>query len=380
MQIRPKTTSSGVSIFATMSKLAKQHNAINLGQGFPNFDCSRQLLALINKHLYSGKNQYAEMPGVLRLREMIARKMNKSYDLSIDPVSEITITTGASQALFCAITAFVGKGDEVMIFDPSFDLYAPAIELNGGIPVRIALNGPEFKIDWNMVRERVSDKLKMIIINTPFNPTGKILASSDFEILASILKDTSIVLISDEVYEHLVFDGKKHITALQIEGLKDRTLSIFSFGKTFHVTGWKVGYAVGPEHLTNAIRNVHQWNVFCVNPFVQNGIADFLEDESHYLQLPAFFQEKRDYMNNLLSDSKLKPIESQGTYYQLYDYSEISDEDDVSFAKRLIKEFGVALIPISVFYENQDQNGLLRLCFAKEKQTLLEAATKLKQL
>jgi len=344
MQIRSKLPDGGVTIFTTMSALATEHNAINLGQGFPDFDCAGELKDSINLHLQNGKNQYCPMAGLLWLRETLASKISKLYNVNINPSSEITITAGATQALFTAISAFVHPGDEVIIIEPAYDSYLPSIQLCGGVPVAYQLEGPEFKVDWNELQSLITSRTRMIIINTPQNPIGKTLKENDLLALQEIVKDKNIIVLSDEVYEHLIYDDQSHQSVLKYPELYQQSLAVYSFGKTFHSTGWKIGYCVGPEHLMNEFRKVHQWNVFCVNSFVQYGLNDYLKDESSYLGLNRFYQQKRDHLGQVLAESKLTPIHSEGTYFQLFDYSEISKENDVDFAKRMTVEYGVAAI------------------------------------
>ena len=380
MNIHSKLPSVGTNIFSIMSALANQHGAINLSQGFPDFDCPQELQNRVNFHLKNGKNQYVPMAGVPVLRERLAKKMENSYGQSINPDTEITITAGATQALFTAITAFVRSGEEVILIEPAYDSYRPAIELAGGIPIIYELQGPDYQIDWIRFGKLISSKTKMIIINTPHNPIGKVRSEDDMRTLEELTNGTDILVLSDEVYEHLIYDGKKHQSVLRFPNLFKRSLLVYSFGKTFHSTGWKMGYCVGPELLMREFRKIHQFNVFSCNSFVQYGIADFLEDPTTYQQLPEFYQQKRDYFQNELFGSALKPLSSEGSYFQLYDYSSVSDLPDTEFAKYLTVEIGVAAIPVSVFYSSRRDEKVVRFCFAKKEETLAAEGTLLKEI
>lgn len=378
MRILSKLPNVGTTIFTVMSTLAAEHNAINLSQGFPNFDTPQALKDRVAYYLQNGKNQYCPMAGLMKLREVLSDKMKKSYGLSPDPEKEITITAGATQAIFTAITAFVDKGEEVILIEPAYDSYRPTIELVKGVPVPYELSAPDFKIDWDELGKLVSVRTRMIIINTPQNPIGKTLKNEDLIALQELTKGTDIIVLSDEVYEHLIFDGQDHQSVARFPDLYQRSLLVYSFGKTFHSTGWKIGYCVGPDHLMSEFRKVHQFNVFCVNSFEQYALADYLQDPKPYLELPAFYQQKRDFLLSALQGSRLKPLPSEGTYFQLYDYSAISDEPDTQFAKRMTTEYGVASIPVSVFYSSRKQSGVVRLCFAKTEDMLEEAGKLLK--
>lgn len=380
MQITSKLSSSQTTIFTEMSALATQHQALNLGQGFPDYDPPSALLDLVKDAIDDHKHQYAPMSGVMPLREVIAEKVFHAYGQYINPTSEITITAGATQAIFTAITTLVHLGDEVIIFEPAYDSYRPSIELAGGKAVVYTMEAPDFKINWSLVAAMISPKTKMIIINTPHNPTGTILKADDLIQLSHIVKDTDIIILSDEVYEHLVYDGQPHESVLKYPELYQRSISVFSFGKTYHCTGWKVGYCVAPEYLMNEIRKVHQWNVFSVNSFVQYALATFMKDEQQYLSLPQFYQQKRDFFLEILKTTRLQPLKSEGTFFQLSDYSEISDLDDVAFAKEMTVKHGVACIPISVFYSNIRQDKLIRFCFAKTENLLSKAGLLLSKI
>lgn len=371
----------GTSIFTVMSALANEHGAINLSQGFPNFDCSERLKALVTKYMELGFNQYAPMPGVPALRERIAQKLSESYGISINPDTEITITAGATQALYSTISAFVRPGDEVILVEPAYDCYRPTVELNGGIPVTYELTAPDFTINWRMFEKLVSARTRMIIVNTPHNPTGKVLKPHDWHELNRIAEGRDIIVLCDEAYEHIVFDGGSHESLLRQPKLfADQGIAVFSFGKTLHTTGWKLGCVVARPDLTKEFRKVHQFNVFAVNTPMQHAVAAYFEDAAEYLSLNGFFEKKRDFLLSQLQGSRLKPIHSEGTYFQLFDYSAISDEPDTAFVKRLIVEHGVAAIPVSVFYTSHRDERLIRLCFAKTEETLASAAQRLRNI
>ncbi|MEO6869634.1 MAG: methionine aminotransferase, partial [Ginsengibacter sp.] len=318
--------------------------------------------------------QYANSSGSIKLRETISKKIESLYQKNIDPNGEICITPGATYAIYTAITAIIHPGDEVIVFEPAYDSYVPNIKVNGGKPVLITLESPDFKIDWDLVRIKISGKTRMIIINSPHNPTGAILDKTDFEALQSIVKDTNIVLVSDEVYEHITFDEKKHQSVLSFPELFSRSFVTYSFGKVYNCTGWKIGYCVAPANLMCEFLKIHQFNAFSTSSFMQEGLANFLEDKEQYLSLAGFLQAKRDLFSDLLSESLLKPLPSFGTYFQLYDYSAVSDAKEIDFAKKLITEAGVAAIPVSAFYQEEKNQSLLRFCFAKKESTLIAAA------
>jgi len=375
--LNSKLPELGTTIFTIMSQMAKDHNAINLAQGFPDFKCSQQLVDHVGKYLNTGFNQYAPMPGVLPLRQKIAEKSNRLYNADYDADTDITITCGATEACYVAITTLISKGDEVLVFEPAFDCYTPAIQLSGGVPVYVHLKYPDYKIDWDEVKKKISAKTRLIIINSPHNPTGAVLEEEDINALKAIVANTGIFILSDEVYEHIIFDQKKHLSLSAYPELKERSIVVSSFGKTFHTTGWRVGYAAAPEYLSKEFRKVHQYTTFSVPTPMQLAIADFMEEEQHYLSLPDFYQEKRDLFLSLLSKSSFTMIPTSGTYFQLLDYSAFSKENDVELAYRLTKEVGVACIPVSVFYHDKADYKVLRFCFAKESQTLKNAAEKL---
>jgi len=377
ISIWSKLPTTGTTIFTVMSALAKEHDAINLSQGFPNFDCPPELIDLVHQYMKKGYNQYAPMGGVMALRERIAEKAAKMYGAVVDPNTEVTITSGASEALFSAITAFVRENDEVIVFEPAYDCYEPAIKLSNGKPITITLKAPDYAIPWEDVKKMINGRTKMIILNTPHNPTGSVLSADDLEQLKRIVKGTDILIISDEVYEHMVYDNVQHQSMLLYPSLKNRTILCYSFGKTFHATGWKVGYCIAPAHLTKEIRKIHQFIVFSVNAPVQYALADYLADESHYNYLPQFFQQKRDYFLELIKDSNFTFSPSKGSYFQLLNYSNITDEKDTDFARRLTINNKVAAIPVSPFYNNNLDEKQLRFCFAKTNETLERAAERL---
>ena len=380
MQFKSKLPQSGTTIFTVMSKLATDHDAINLGQGFPDFDCDDRLKECISRSLYDSKNQYCPMPGLISLRETLSAKIFHSYNIVVDPVSQICITAGATQAIFTAIMAFVSQGDEVIIFEPAYDSYEPSIIVAGGIPRSYIMTFPHYRINWEVVENMINHRTRMIIINTPHNPTGTIWGESDLIALQKMVADRDIVVLSDEVYEHLIYDGQSHHSVMRYPQLARQSISIYSFGKTLHATGWKIGYCVGPEDLISEFKRIHQWNVFSVNSFIQYALADYLKDPEVYEVLPAFFEKKRDFLTEHLKPLPLKPKISQGTYFQLYDYSEISSLDDLSFCRYLTTEIGVAAIPLSPFYRQASQEKVIRLCFAKKEKTLLEASERLLKL
>lgn len=372
--ITSKLPGVGTSIFAVMSKLAIDNNAINLSQGFPDFDVSPELIELIHKYMKQGENQYAPMPGLPVLRDAISKKVKSFYGADYNPETEITITAGGTQALYTAISAFIKDEDEVVIFEPAYDSYSPAIKLNRGIVKYAQLKLPDYHIDWREVSRMITHRTKMIIINSPHNPTGAILSKKDLDELYKLTKNTDIVILSDEVYEHLIFDRKKHHSLCSYNGLAERTIIVASFGKTFHATGWKMGYALAPERLMKEFRKTHQFIVFAVNTPIQYALAEYMQDESLFNNLASFYQKKRDYFLDLIKDSRFKPINSHGTYFQVLDYSEISDLPEMEFAEKLIKEHNVASVPVSAFYQHKVDNKMLRFCFAKKEETLEKAA------
>ena len=366
------------SIFTVMSKMALKHKAVNLSQGFPNFETDEKLKDLVTRAMKNGYNQYAPLAGIAPLREQIVQKIEDLHGKKYDKDSEVTVTDGATQALYLAITAFVTPGDEVIVLKPAYDSYEPAIELAGGKPVLIQMQGKGYKVDWQEVESKITSRTRMLIINTPHNPGGRIFGKEEMEQLEKILMDTNVILLSDEVYEHIVFDGAKHWSASAFPELSKRAVVCASFGKTFHNTGWKMGYCVAPEELMVEMQKVMEVNVFCVHHPSQRAFAEYLQSPEHYLELGNFYQQKRDKFLSLVEDTAFKAAASQGTYFQLLDYSDISDEPDVDFAQRLIKDYGIASIPVSAFNKDQVDHKQLRFCFAKTDDTLEEAGKILK--
>ena len=375
--IGSKLPKVGTTIFSVMSQLATEYKAVNLSQGFPDFEISKKLIELVNHYMKSGMNQYAPMPGVMALREAISKKVEDEYGKNYNPDTEITITAGGTQALYTAISALVREGDEVVVFEPYYDSYVPSIELNGGRPIFVTLKAPDYKIDWERVKKIINQRTRMIIINTPHNPTSTIWSKADMEMLEKITKDSDIIILSDEVYEHIIFDGKQHESVIRYPKLAERSLVVFSFGKTFHATGWKTGYCMAPDYLMKEFRKSHQFIVFSTNTPIQYALADFLKDKSNYTGIGEFYQKKRDYFLEIIQQTKFKPLPVNGSYFQLVKYDHLSDEKDTDYAIRLTKEFGIATIPVSVFYHKPVDNKVLRLCFAKSKETLDKAAEKL---
>lgn len=363
----------GTSIFATMSKMANEYNAINLSQGFPDFPVSSKLIEMVNKNMQEGHNQYAPMPGVPALKGRLAQIISDTYNYTPDTETGITISAGATEALFASITALIEPGDEAIILDPAYDSYAPVVTLNGGLPVHIELDYPDYSVDWNKVRKAVTNKTKVIIINTPHNPTGATLSPADLKTLESIVLEHGIFVISDEVYERIIFESTSHESVLKYEALRDRSVAVFSFGKTFHATGWKTGYAIAPAYITKEIRKIHQFLTFSVNTPVQLALANYMEDENTYKDLGAFYQQKRDYFVNKLKSSRFEVLPCNGTYFQLLSYKEISDKSEMDMAEYITKKHGVASIPTSAFYNNNTDNKVLRFCFAKSEETLNKA-------
>ena len=372
-----KLPAVGNSIFTTMTQLAQQHGAINLSQGFPDFSCPPALAELVSYYTQNGYNQYAPMAGLLALRKKISHKTQLLYGIAPNPETEITVTSGATEALFAAIAAVVRPGDEVIVLEPAYDSYVPAIMLNGGKPVFVPLTFPDFTINWDLVKQRLTPKTRLLIINSPHNPTGAIIGAADLRHLAALVQDKDLYIISDEVYEHMVFDGQQHQSLLQQPDLATRSFVISSFGKTYHTTGWKVGYCVAPPILTREFRKIHQYLTFSTVTPIQYALADYLDNTEHYLGLPDFYEQKRNLFCELVSGSRFTLVPSAGTYFQLLRYKAITTEPDLEFAKRLTKEIGVAAIPISVFYHNSQDHQVLRFCFAKNETTLQEAARRL---
>lgn len=374
MQIQSKLPKVGTTIFTVMSALAREHNAINLSQGFPDFGCSPKLLELAQKHMNAGFNQYAPMQGVIQLRERIAEIISTCYSANYNADTEITVTAGATQGIYTSIAAFINKGDEVIVFEPAYDCYIPAIEVHGGIAIPIQLTYPGFKVNWEEVKNKVNDKTKMIIINTPHNPSGTVLNENDLKQLEQLVKGKNIIVVSDEVYEHMAFDNQPHQSVARYPSLRSQSIIVSSFGKTVHTTGWKIGYVAAPAELMTEFRKVHQFLVFAVNHPFQLALADYLGDKNTYLNLKNFYQTKRDFFRGLIKNSRFTIEDCTGTYFQLLGYKNITDEKDTDFAIRLTKENKLASVPLSVFYSKPTDNNLLRFCFAKKEETLEKAA------
>lgn len=378
--IKSKLPNIGTTIFTTMSVLANEHKAINLGQGFPDFPMNEELISLVNQAMKNGNNQYVHMNGLPVLRERLAEKAASLYKNNINPETEITITPGGTYAIYTALTTILQPGDEVIVFEPAYDSYIPNIEINGGEPVLIPLVYPDYKIDWELVKQKINSKTKCIMLNTPHNPTGSVLSADDIEQLRRLVKDTDIFILSDEVYEHLIFDGKQHESMLRYPDLYERSFICFSFGKVYHCTGWKLGYCIAPPSLTKEFRKVHQFNCFSCNSPTQFALAEFLLQKENYLQLGSFLQQKKDHFQQLMQQTKFKALPSYGSYFQLYSYKGISEEKEKDFAIRITKEFGVAAIPTSAFYTAATDNKVLRFCFAKKESTLEDAVNRLIKL
>ncbi len=370
-----KLPTVGTTIFTVMSQMALDHGAINLSQGFPDFDCPERLRELVASSLNSGRNQYPPMSGIPELRQQISRKLADLYEVHTDPDQEVTVTSGATEAIFDAVQACVGPGDEVIVFDPAYDSYVPAITLAGGNAVHIPLRLPDYSIDWDQVRASLTDRTRLIIINSPHNPCGAIIEYKDLDELAASIRGREIAVLSDEVYEHMVYDGRKHHTVLSHPELRNRSYAVFSFGKTYHATGWKVAYCVAAPALTGEFRKIHQFVTFTTSSFVQYGLANFMQEcPQHAIELSAFYQQKRDLFSNLLAGSRFHISASRGTYFQLADYSAISDLPDMEFVAWMTREKGVAAIPLSPFYEAAPDTHIIRFCFCKEESTLEQAA------
>ncbi|HUX84073.1 MAG TPA: methionine aminotransferase [Chitinophagaceae bacterium] len=379
-QTQSKLPDSGTSIFAEMSALAVEHQAINLSQGFPDYPMSDELIGLTWEAMKAGFNQYAPMPGWPALREAIAEKIQSLYQVAIDPATEITITPGGTYAIYATIATLVHPGDEVIVLEPAYDCYIPAVQVHGGIPVRIPLKYPEYRVDWALVREKVSPRTRLILLNSPHNPTGSVLLPEDIAQLVSLVRETQILILSDEVYEHLIFDGLQHQAMLSHPELFQRSISVFSFGKLYHNTGWKVGYCVGPQPLMKEFRKIHQFLAFSTHTPSQVAFAQFLKKKEAYLFLPQFFQQKRDEFREMLKETRLDPLPCSGSYFQLVSYRRISQEPDKEFAIRLTREFQVAAIPVSAFYQDHHDDQVLRFCFAKKTETLQQAVSRLARL
>ena len=375
--LNSKLPSVGTSIFTVMSKLAQENNAINLSQGFPDYSVPEKLINCVTEALKSGHNQYAPMSGIPALRALVSEKINQYYQANYDSETEITITAGGTQAIFTALAATINAGDEVIIFEPAYDCYSPAVKLLGGLVKPFELHGPDYEIDWDMVKKLFSVNTKMIILNSPHNPTGSVLSKKDIDALIKLTKNTDILILSDEVYEHIIFDGIKHQSVALYPELRERSYIVASFGKLLHTTGWKIGYCLAPAKLMLEFRKVHQFNVFSVNTPMQVGIANYLKSENIYDELSIFFQQKRDLFRSLLSQTNFKLLPCKGSYFQCVSYAHFSDEKDKDMAKRLTIEHGVASIPVSAFYTKNTDDKILRFCFAKSQDTLEKAVERL---
>jgi len=380
LNIQSKLPGVSTTIFSVMSKLAAEYKAINLSQGFPDYPADPKLIELVDKAMKDGFNQYAPMPGNQLLKETIAQKVEKLYQVKYNPESEITVTAGGTQAIFTALTSIINSGDEVIIFEPAYDSYAPTIRLLGGLVKTYELAPPHYGIDWDMVKKLFTSSTRMIILNSPQNPTGSILSEEDMKSLIKLISGTDILILSDEVYEHLIYDEQKHKSVMLFPELRERSFIIASFGKLLHATGWKLGYCLAPEALTKEFRKVHQFNVFSVNSPMQQAIAEYLQEPDHYTGIGSFFQQKRDYFRSLLAETRFELLPCNGSYFQCVSYQQISDEKDTDFSMRLIKEFGVATIPVSAFYQKGTDHKIIRFCFAKKDETLALAAEKLKNV
>jgi methionine aminotransferase len=370
----------GVTIFSIMTQLAVDHQAINLSQGFPDFDAHPELITLVQKYMRKGHNQYAPMQGALALRERIAEKVFELYGAQYDPATEVTVTSGATEAIFAAIAAVVQKNDEVIIFEPAYDAYDPAVRLNGGIPVYIQLKFPGYSIDWNELKNAITAHTRLIILNSPHNPTGAVLSTADISNLKDVVQHSDTFIVSDEVYEHIIFDGRRHESMAKYPDLAERSFVISSFGKTYHTTGWKIGYCLAPKPLSIEFQKIHQYLTFASNTPIQLAYAEFMQNKELYLDLANFYQRKRDIFLDHLSASRFKTLPCKGTYFQMLDYSQISNAPDIAFAKQLTAEHGVAAIPPSLLYHHQDDHKVLRFCFAKKSETLEKAAEILSQI
>jgi methionine aminotransferase len=381
MRIETKLPKVGTTIFTVMSQLAMQHKAVNLGQGFPDFEGPELMREALNRAMHEGRNQYAPMAGIPRLREQIALKTKALYGRAVNADSEVTVTSGATEALFCAIAAIMRTGESVIVLDPCYDSYEPAIELNGGKAIHVPLDSETFAVDWQRVNDAVDRGTRAILVNSPHNPSGAVFSAADLDALAEIARRHDLIVISDEVYEHIIFDDLVHQSVLRHPELADRSFVISSFGKTYHCTGWKVGYCIAPPLLSTEFRKVHQYVTFCTFNPAQWALADVIEQmPNHYLELPAFYQEKRDRFRALLADTRFRLLPVHGAYFQIVDYSAISDRDDMSFCEWLTRDVGVAAIPVSAFYETPPESKLIRFCFAKTDATLEAAAERLNRI
>jgi methionine aminotransferase len=380
LSLQSKLPATGVSIFSVMSRLAEEQGAINLSQGFPDFDCAPELVEAVARCMRDGHNQYAPMLGVFTLRQALARKIELLYGHRYDPATEITVTSGATEGIFSTLTALVRPGDEVILLQPAYDSYVPAVQLSGGTPVFVTLRGPDYHVDWGEVRRAVTRRTRVIMVNSPHNPTGMVLERDDLRQLASILEHTDALVVADEVYEHIVFDGRRHQSLATHPDIASRAVIISSFGKTFHTTGWKIGYCAAPEALSAEVARVHQFVTYAVNGAIQRAYAEFVQRDPEASGVASFYQAKRDLFLRLIDGSRFRPLPCRGTYFQMVDYSAITAERDREFALRLINEHGVAAIPVSPFMTGVDPGPVLRFCFAKRDDTLERAAERLRKV
>jgi methionine aminotransferase len=380
LRITSRLPDVGTTIFDVMTKMANDHGAINLSQGFPDFEIDPKLISLVHEAMTKGQNQYATMLGVAPLRQILVEVIKKTFSHDVSWETDITVTSGATEGLFACISAFISRGDEVILFDPAYDSYDPAIRLNGGIPVQINLTFPGFSVDWDIVKKKITKRTKMIMVNTPHNPTGSVLKRSDLEELERIALKHNLIVLSDEVYERLIYDDQSHQSVLTLPGLASQSLAIFSFGKTFHATGWKMGYVVAPEYLSREVRKTHQFIVYSVNTPIQYALSEYLKDSDNYAKLGKFYQQKRDFFLGQMTGSSFKPLKTEGSYFQVFSYKHLSDKPDIEMAEEMTKKHKVACIPVSVFYKDRTDNRLLRFCFAKKQETLEKAAAILKKV
>jgi methionine aminotransferase len=376
--LRSKLPNTGVTIFTTMSRLALEHGAINLSQGFPDFNCAPELIDAVTRYMRDGHNQYAPMPGTIPLREALAMKIERLYGRRYDPVTEITVTSGATEALFASLTALVHPGDEVLLFQPAYDSYVPAIQLSGGTPVFVTLRPPDYHIDWDAARRAITPRTRVIVLNSPHNPTGMILTADDMHELQRLLEQTDAFVISDEAYEHIVFDGARHESMSRYPAIAERAIVIGSFAKTFHTTGWKIGWTAAPKALSAEVQSIHQWVTFAVNGAIQMAFAEMLRNDPECRSVGVFYQRKRDLFLSLIEGSRFRPLPCRGTFFQMMDYSAISSDRDTEVAMWLLKEHGVASIPPSSFLYGVDPGPILRFCFGKQDETLERAAERLR--
>lgn len=378
--IESKLPSTGVSIFAIMSRLAEEHGAINLSQGFPDFDCDPELVDAVARQMRAGHNQYPPMLGIVALREALSRKIERLYGRRYDPVTEITVTSGATEGLFSSLTALVRPGDEVVLLQPAYDSYLPAVQLCGGRPVFVTLRGPDYRVDWDEVRRVVNARTRVIVVNSPHNPTGMVFDAEDIRGLTSVLERTDAVVVADEVYEHIVFDGRRHESMARHPDIADRAIVISSFGKTYHTTGWKIGYCAAPRALSAEVARVHQWVTYTVNGAIQRAYAEWVDRDPLAEDVARLYQAKRDRFLQILEGTRFRPLPCRGTYFQMVDYSAITNERDGDFAMRLLQEHGVAAIPVSPFLTDAEPGPVLRFCFAKRDETLERAAERLRKV